>query len=137
MAAGEDQPQPIVGVGDVRIIGIGRLGGRLEPRETLEDPSLVGEIALAAKPVDGAVSGDPRDPGSRIGRRPVARPALQRSRERVLDGVLGGVEIAEDSNQDRDRPSRLTPEQAVDLIRIDGYDATSSLTCSVEPPAAS
>ena len=49
----------------------------------------------------------------------------------------GGVEVAEDADQGRDRPSRLAPEQAVDLIRVGGYGATSSLRCSVEPPAAS
>jgi hypothetical protein len=62
---------------------------------------------------------------------------MQRSRECILDGVLGGVEVPEDPDQGGDRPSRLAPEQAVDLIGIDGYDATSSLTCSAEPPAAS
>ena len=44
----------------------------------------------------------------------VARPALERDHERVLDRLLGEVEVAEDADQGRDRPSRLAPEQAVD-----------------------
>ena len=38
--------------------------------------------------------------------------------ERVLDGLLGEVEVAQDPDQGRDRPARLLPEQAVDgLVR--------------------
>ena len=44
----------------------------------------------------------------------VDRPALERDDERLLHRLLGGVEVAEDADQGRDRPSRLVPEQAVD-----------------------
>ena len=137
MAAGEDQPQAVVGIGHVIVLGFRGVRGRLEPGQPLEDPLLVLEVAFPAEPVDRAVTGDPRDPRARVGRRALPRPALERDRERVLDRILGGVEVAEDADQRGDRPPRLAPEQAVDAGELVGYDATPSLVCSVEPPACS
>ena len=56
---------------------------------------------------------------------PSARPALQRGHERLLDRLLGGVEVAERPDQGRDRPSRLLSEQAIDdrLIRYEDASA--------------
>ena len=45
---------------------------------------------------------------------PRVRPGLEGGDERVLDGFLGEVEVAEDADQRRDRPSLLLAEQAVD-----------------------
>ena len=42
---------------------------------------------------------------------------------RLLDRVLGEVEVAEDPDQGGDRPSRLSPEQAVDGSGVGLYDA--------------
>ena len=41
---------------------------------------------------------------------------LERDDEGLLDRLLGGVDVAEDADQARDRPSRLVPEQAVDEL---------------------
>jgi hypothetical protein len=41
-------------------------------------------------------------------------PAFERDRERVLDRVLGTVEIAEGPGQVRERASPLLPEDALD-----------------------
>ena len=49
------------------------------------------------------LSGTPRD-----------RPHLERRDERLLDGLLGEVEVAEDADERRDRPARFLAEQAVD-----------------------
>jgi len=136
MATGEDQPQAVIGVAVLPRFGPLR-ARRFERRETLEDPPLVGERPLAAEPIDRSVPRDPRDPGAGVVGNAIARPALERNRERLLDRILGGVEIAEDPDQRGDRPPRLAPEQAVDLAAVVGYDATPSLVCSVEPPAAS
>jgi hypothetical protein len=53
------------------------------------------------------------DPGAGIRRDAVAGPALRGDRERLLDGVLGEVEVAERADQDRDRAPELLP---VDLV---------------------
>jgi hypothetical protein len=71
---------------------------------------------LTAQAVDRPVARDADDPGARVVRHPVARPALQRSNEGLLDRLLGQVEVAEDADQRRDRPPRLSPEQAVDAV---------------------
>ena len=48
---------------------------------------------------------------------PSLGPALERDDERLLDRLLGEVEVAEDADQGGDRPPRLVPEQAVDDAR--------------------
>ena len=43
----------------------------------------------------------------------------ERADERLLDGFLGQVEVVEDTDQGRDRPPLLPPEQAADdLVRL-------------------
>jgi hypothetical protein len=83
----------------------------LEPRQQL---GLAVEVAVAADAVDRAVASRRDDPGPGVGRDAVARPTLERDRERVLDRVLGPVEIAEDTGQVRKRASPLLPEDALD-----------------------
>jgi hypothetical protein len=55
----------------------------------------------------------------------VRRPALERDDERILDGLLGAVEVAEDAGEDRDRLPRLAPEQAVEIDAL-AQDAVAS-----------
>jgi hypothetical protein len=105
--------------------------------ERLELPQLVEIAALAAKPVNRAVAGGPDDPGAGIGREPVARPALERNRERVLDGLLREVDVAEDPDQGRDRPPGLAPEQAVDDRFRPGYADRAASPAGLGNPAAS
>ncbi len=116
VAGGEDQPQPVVG----ELLGLdhGRLrlvGGWTFQR--LDQPALLGESLLTAQAVDRAVSPDPDDPRGRVIGYAVRGPALQSPHERVLNRLLGKVEVAEDADQSRDRPPRLTPEQAADVLR--------------------
>jgi hypothetical protein len=115
VAAGEDQAQAIVGQLGLRflvdLLGVGR-----EPLEALENLSLRLKGPGAAQAVDRLVAGDAGDPGTGVARNPVTRPALERDDERLLDGVLGDVEVAEYANQRGDRPPRLVPEQAVNRL---------------------
>ena len=61
----------------------------------------------------------------------------ERRRERLLNGVLGGIEVAENADQGRDRPPRLTPEQAIDDLETRlRYETASALVCSSEPDAS-
>jgi hypothetical protein len=64
--------------------------------------------------------GRDRDPRSGVGAQPLARPALERDRERVLEGVLGEVEIAEDADHDGRGATRLLAEDAPDCCLAGG-----------------
>jgi hypothetical protein len=124
VAGREDQPQPVVG----QLVGLGELllVGAAQRLECLELGTLGVKGALAAQPIDRPIAGDARDPGAGVVGDAVARPALERDGERVLDGLLGGVEVAEDADQGRDRPPGLLPEGAIDdpCIR---YEETSAV----------
>ena len=107
MAAGEDQPQPLVG--NRRIVRQSRSGGlfvggergrhRREPRPP---PQLV----------DGLVARRPVEPGARIAGR-VRRPIGDRGGERVLQRFFGDVEVADRADQARQQPA---PVRFVDLV---------------------
>jgi hypothetical protein len=80
----------------------------------VEQSRLFGEHAVAAQAVDRAVAGSDREPGPRIGRRAVARPALGRGGERLLNGLLGEVEIAEESDQAGEDTAPLVAEDLLE-----------------------
>src|SRR5439155_25285334 len=101
--------------------------------------------SLPAQTVDGLVARGGRDPGPRVVRDTVCRPALQRHGEGLLDGFLCEIEVAGDPDQRRDRPPRLLAEQAVDdtvgcVCCDDGYppgDSNSMIgRISIDPPLA-
>jgi hypothetical protein len=96
----------------------------LQRLELFEDRPLLPQGLFAAQPVDRLVPGDAGDPRARVRRYAVARPALEGDDERLLDGLLGRVEVAQDPNEGGDRPSRLVAEQTVDdpaRLRYFGY----------------
>ncbi len=70
---------------------------------------------FAAGLVDGAVAGRGDDPAGRAGRQAGLRPAADRGGEGVLDRVLGGLDVAEDADQDSDGPAVLRAEDLLDL----------------------
>ena len=113
MAAGEDQPQPFVG----------HDGGRLRRGLIVDRPRALNlggarsERAVVAQAVDRAVAGDRDDPRGRIAGQPVARPAFERGRERVLDRLLGDVPVTERANQRRDRSPEVLAKEPLDCDR--------------------
>jgi hypothetical protein len=119
MAAGEEQPQPVVR--QRRLDG----GFGWTGHQSLELAELLLVAALAAKTVDRAVARRAHDPGAGVVREAVARPALERRHKRLLDRVLGEVEVAEDADQGGDRTSRLAPERALDFS-VALYEAVPS-----------
>jgi hypothetical protein len=82
--------------------------------------------SLAADAVDGLVARGGDEPGTRVGRGAVARPALGGDGERFLRGFFGAVEVAEEAGEGRDDTSPLLAE---DLL---GQCSTSGLT-SIDP----
>ena len=116
VAAGEDQPESVVGDVHLVLSGIGRDRGelRLDLGIALERPGLLAQARASAEPVDGPVAGRRRDPRTGVVGHAPDRPRLERRHERLLDGLLGQVEVAEHPDERRDRPAGLFAEQAVD-----------------------
>jgi hypothetical protein len=69
-----------------------------------------------AQTVDRAVPSGGDDPGAGIRRDAVLGPSLGGDGERLLDGVLGEVEVAERADQDRDGAPELLPERLGDRV---------------------
>src|SRR5581483_7315108 len=105
VTAREHEAQALVGDGGV----VHRLG--LLEREQLRLPS---QRAVAADAVDRAVSRSRHEPAGGVRRRPVPRPPLERDRDRVLEGVLGEVEVAEDADQGGEDASVLLAEELLE-----------------------
>jgi hypothetical protein len=70
--------------------------------------------ALAPEAVDCAIAGGGDEPGARALRRAVSRPALGRDRERLLSGLLGEVEVAEEADQGGEDASPLVAEDLLE-----------------------
>jgi hypothetical protein len=103
VAAGEEQAQPVV-AHRTHLLG---LGARVQ-QQGLRVP--VGARGLPPQPVDRLAAGGRDEPALGAGRRPVGRPAPDRLGERVLDRLLGGVDVAGDADQDGHRAAVLPPE---------------------------
>ncbi len=72
----------------------------------------------ASHAVDRLVAPDIDQPGPRIGGDLADRPALQRHLEGILQGVLGQIEIADETDQRRERSARLVAEDFFDLAGV-------------------
>jgi hypothetical protein len=92
VTAGEDQFEALVG----KCRGVHRILRRLG---NVQQAGLHGQRAIAPDAVDGPVARRRHQPGARVGRRSVAGPALRGDRERLLRGLLGEVEVAEEADQ--------------------------------------
>src|SRR5688572_22141948 len=107
VAAGEDQSQPVVAHGtllDELVAGVQqrRLGVAVLAQ------------GLATQAVDRPVAGSGDDPPRRAGRHAVGGPARARDHERVLDRLLGDVDVAEAADQDRHGSAVLLTEDPLD-----------------------
>jgi hypothetical protein len=107
MAAGEDQLQPLVRNRHVQVHLV------LNGFRDVEQLGLLDEGAVPADPVDRPVASRGDEPGSRVVGRAVPRPALGGDRERLLSGLLGQLEAAEEADQGGED---TTPFVAEDLL---------------------
>jgi hypothetical protein len=64
--------------------------------------------------VGHATESDSRQPRARIFRQAIARPLHRRSERRLLNGILGGSEVAESSDNDADHLRRQLAQQVLD-----------------------
>src|SRR2546423_2821039 len=125
MAAREDQLQPLVRdrclVHDV-----------LNWFRHVEQAQLRREGAIAADAVDRAVARGGHQPGSRAVRCPGAGAALGGCGERLLGGLLGELEVAEEADQAGEHAAPLVAE---DLLE-DGYHSAIGRTSTAPPRRA-
>ena len=108
VTAGEDQPQTIV----LHRALLDRLLGCMQERRL--GVAIIAR-GLAAQAVDRSIPSGGDDPARRRRRQSAVRPPRHRDRERLLDRVLGDVEIPEDAGQDGHRPPVLLAEDKLDL----------------------
>ena len=107
MAAREDELEPLV-------LNRRLVHGLLHRLRHVEQSRLRRKRALAADPVDRAVPRRDHEPCTRVGGHPVAGPALGRDRERLLSGLLGKVEIAEEADQAGEDTAPLVAEDLLE-----------------------
>ena len=123
VAAGEDQPQPVVLEQAGRLVRcvVGDHQGRLV---------LGVAVGLAADLVDGAVAGRRGQPAAGVGRDAVDGPLLDRGEERLGGRVLGDVDAAEATDERGDDPAVLLAVDPLDrLLRVHRVGGGHALRC--------
>ena len=96
MAAGEDQAQSIV---------LDAFGIPWRRRVVDDGFDLLGDILDGVEPrapayaVDGLEATGRDEPGSRVGRHAITRPLLERRAKRIVQCLLGEVEVAKQTDQ--------------------------------------
>ena len=103
----------------------------LQRRQLLD---LFGEARAASQAIDRLVPRRLNEPGARIVRQPRRRPLLESRRERLVNHLLGEVEVAEEADQCREDAPRfraIEPANGVGDRRWSYIDNTG-LT-SIEP----
>ena len=113
MATGEDEPQSVVGNSThIHLLDFGGFGGGRQ--QELGGAVLLAPLGLPAEPVDGLATGRGEQPGARAVRQARGRPGTERGDDRLLEGVLGEVEVAEDTDQSGENLPRLPAEHVVE-----------------------
>jgi hypothetical protein len=101
VAAGEDQPQPLIFGGLDWPLQLGQLGS---------------VVVRAPEPVQGPAPGHGEQPCIGPVRDPFGGPVLQRGEHRVLDQVFRGREVAGDPHQRGGQLARVLPDHAGQLV---------------------
>ena len=114
MAAGEDQPEAIVG-DFVRVV-VRLLDGPVEPRRAVRLELLLGPRP-APEAVDGLVPGGLDDPGARELRDAGGPPLVHGGRKGFLRRLFGHVEVADEPDQGGDDPAPIGAIDCVDRRR--------------------
>ncbi len=104
MAAGEDQPQPVV-LDPLVLPRRGILGLGVEPRGELRLRGV--EAGAAADAVDGLEAAGRNQPRPGVGGHAIPRPLLERRREGIVQRVLGEVEVAEHADEGGEDAARV------------------------------
>src|SRR5438132_4218134 len=108
VAAREDELEPLVR--DVHVGGPRGLVGSEGGIAPFNECELLAIARVAAEAVDPVALRHDEEPGAGVARDPVPRPMLERADERVLDALLGDVEVAEGADERRGEPAGLLAE---------------------------
>ena len=112
MTAGEDEPQPVIL--DLFVIDLGLLHRVAQAPQRRRERRV--ERRPPAQPVDRLEASRRNEPRARIGRHALSGPAVDRRCERVLRGLLGEVEIAEEADERGQDAARVGPVNLVDPL---------------------
>ena len=96
-----------------------------ERRQPPELGQLGAERLLASQAIERSVAGGGDDPAERAGGNALPGPALNGTRERVLNGVFSQVEIVRRADQRRDSFRPGIPEDPLDQDCITGRTSTA------------
>jgi len=110
VATGEDQPKSVIRHRS-HLLRSRSLRMLVEHREIVEQ---LAASDVPAQPVDRAPPRRRGDPAARVRWYAVPRPDAKRQRERILDCVLGDLDLPEDPDQGGDRPAGLLAEDPAD-----------------------
>ncbi len=115
MAAGKNQPQPVVLQAFV-LIGRACRASRVPLRFEMPRQIVLRRIKPRAPPqrIDRLESRRRNQPRPRILRNARLRPSLQRNRKRFMHRLFGQIEIAQQTHQGRQHPPRLRPVKCLD-----------------------
>ncbi len=110
MAAGENQPQPVV-VHALLVVSAGVARGGLEAFGDLAERGV--EPGALAHGGDRFESAGRDQPGARVGGEAIARPLFDGGGERVVHRLLGEIEIAEQADQGGEHAAGIGPVDGV------------------------
>ena len=114
MAAQKEQRKAVVGL-------LGRLGGLHRFLADSRGHLPVTAGLVAAEQVDHSPVANPDQPAARVLRHPFGRPPLHRGEQRLLDGILGDLEVTESADQRAKHLRRFTAQQVLDANFVRGH----------------
>ena len=116
MAASKNQAQPVIFEAVLRVQVITRVR-RFPAFQMIGEGGQRGVKACpAAQPVDGFEASRGNEPGARILRHAIARPAFERRHERVMQGFFRQLEAAKQANQRGQHAARFGTIERVNLV---------------------
>src|SRR5207248_27514 len=114
-----------------RVVVVRASDRTLEGGDLGERPELLRVETPPSQTIDRLVLGGLDEPRDRLLRAAVARPLLDRSGERLLQRLLGEIEVTEAPDEGRpDRP-RFAPVESIDVLtRTDAATWSTEMVCS-------
>src|SRR5262249_50647362 len=112
MAAGENQPKPVV----LDALVVQRRGGALVGVEMLGNDLLRSKPPFPTHGINPLEPARGNQPSAWIGRYPLFRPPLQGGSEGVVQRVLGKIEVTQQADQRGENPARIRAIKCVDAL---------------------